>query len=152
VALLIRFALADQQAEAVGDLGEVRDLERHQLGAATPRCSWPAVVSWKGAGADTVIFGALKAIRRRGPHRDAQGQGEKRKMEDRNNPVARPCPHCENPTAELKPPQGDFSEYRCPDCGTYRVSGSMEKLVELGTVDPKAARIEERDGHRWLVQ
>ena len=52
----------------------------------------------------------------------------------------------------LMPPLGDYSEYRCPTCGTYCVDGTMERLIELGTVDPKSAHIEERNGRRCLVQ
>jgi predicted RNA-binding Zn-ribbon protein involved in translation (DUF1610 family) len=72
-------------------------------------------------------------------------------MEDRNFPVARHCPHCGNAEAKLMPPLGDYSEYRCPNCGTYRISGTIERLIEIGTADPKSARIEERNGHRCLV-
>ena len=50
------------------------------------------------------------------------------------------------------PPLGDYSEYCCPSCGTYRVSGTMERLIELGEADPKSARIQERNGPRCLAQ
>lgn len=73
-------------------------------------------------------------------------------MEDRNHPVKRVCPHCGHADARLMPPRGDYSEYECPRCGTYRVSGTMEKLIEDGVTDPKVARIEERDGYRCLVK
>jgi hypothetical protein len=72
-------------------------------------------------------------------------------MEDRNYPVARPCPHCGNVAAKLMPPLGDYSEYICPNCGTYCISGTMERHIEIGTADPKPARIEERNGRRCLV-
>lgn len=72
-------------------------------------------------------------------------------MDDRNYPVMRACPHCGNANARLMPPVDDYSKYRCPNCGEYRVSGTMEKLIELGTADPKSARIEQRNGHRCLV-
>ena len=71
-------------------------------------------------------------------------------MEDRNYPVTRTCPHCGS-AADLMPPLGDFSGYDCPNCGTYRVSYTMEALMERGTADPKSARIEERNGHRCLM-
>jgi tRNA(Ile2) C34 agmatinyltransferase TiaS len=70
-------------------------------------------------------------------------------MEDRNYLVTRDCPRCGNMSAQLMPPLGDFSEYRCLDCGTYRISGTMQKLTELGTVNPRTARFVERGGHRF---
>ena len=72
-------------------------------------------------------------------------------MEDRQCPVKRTCPHCGNAEARLMPPLGDYSEYRCPGCGTYRVSGTMERLIEIGTVDARSARIVDQHGHRMLV-
>jgi hypothetical protein len=50
------------------------------------------------------------------------------------------------------PPLGYYSEYDCPGCGSYRVSGTIEELIEKGTVNPKNAHIQERDGIRWLVK
>jgi tRNA(Ile2) C34 agmatinyltransferase TiaS len=73
-------------------------------------------------------------------------------MENREYPVPRTCPHCGNTGAELMPPVGDYSEYRCPECRTYRISDTMETLIENGQVDPVAAHIEEQGGHRWLVE
>lgn len=73
-------------------------------------------------------------------------------MDDRNSPMTRACPHCKNANAKLMPPAGDYSEYSCPNCGEYRVSGTMERLIKLGTVDPKSAHIEQRNGYRCLVQ
>ena len=72
--------------------------------------------------------------------------------EDRNYPVKRTCPHCGDTEAMLMPPLGYYSEYDCPRCLPYRVSGTMEELIANGTVNPKAARIEERGDHRWLVK
>lgn len=72
-------------------------------------------------------------------------------MEDRNYSVARPCPHCGNTDAKLMPPRGDYSEYHCYSCGIYCISGTMEKLIENGTVNPRSAHIEKRDGQRCLV-
>ena len=50
------------------------------------------------------------------------------------------------------PAQGYYSEYDCPNCGWYRVSGTIEELIGNGTVNPKNAHIEERDGIRRLVK
>jgi len=73
-------------------------------------------------------------------------------MEDRNYPVQRTCPHCGSSDAKLMPPLGDYSEYQCLNCGTYRVSGSMEQLIANGVVDPRSAHIEKQNGHRCLVR
>jgi DnaJ-class molecular chaperone len=73
-------------------------------------------------------------------------------IEDRNYAVNRTCPHCEDPEAWLMPPLGYYSEYQCRNCGTYRISGTMEELIENGTVNPRAGRFEERGGYRWLVK
>jgi DnaJ-class molecular chaperone len=72
-------------------------------------------------------------------------------VEDRRYQVKRTCPRCDDTEAALMPPRGDYSQYDCPQCGIYRVDGTMERLIELGTVDPKAARIEERGDKRWLT-
>jgi hypothetical protein len=72
-------------------------------------------------------------------------------IEGRSYQVKRACPHCGQPDAMLMPPLGDYSEYKCEHCGPYRVSGTTETLIENGTFDPKAARIEERGGNCWLV-
>lgn len=82
----------------------------------------------------------------------AEVRGEAMAAENRQYPVPRTCPHCGSPEAKLMPPVNDHSEYRCPECGTYRISGTTETLVENGQVDPVAARIEERSGYRWLVE
>lgn len=73
-------------------------------------------------------------------------------MEDRNYPVTTACPHCRNAQAELMPPLGDYNEYRCPCCDTFDISGTVEKLIECGTLDPMSARIEEANGRRRMVQ
>ena len=65
--------------------------------------------------------------------------------------MVRGCPHCGNVNAKLMPPLGDSSDYICPDCGTFRITGTLEKLIELGAADPKSARIEERNGRRFLI-
>jgi hypothetical protein len=69
----------------------------------------------------------------------------------RNYPAKRTCPHCGDTEATVLPPVGDYTEYQCLDCGTYRVSDTMERLIANGTVDPMGARIEERGGFRLLV-
>src|SRR3954471_13769048 len=43
-------------------------------------------------------------------------------MEDRNRPVDRTCTHCGVPGAKLMPTLGDYDEYQCPKCGTYRIT------------------------------
>ncbi len=66
-------------------------------------------------------------------------------------PVPTICPHCGNDRAELMPKVGDYSRYRCPTCQDFSVSGTTERLFELGTADPKTARIIiTEDGQRWL--
>jgi predicted RNA-binding Zn-ribbon protein involved in translation (DUF1610 family) len=72
-------------------------------------------------------------------------------IEGRNYPVKRACPHCGNSYAKLMPPLGDYSEYQCPGCGTYCISGTMERLIKEGVADPRSAHIEEQNGHRRLV-
>lgn len=72
-------------------------------------------------------------------------------MEDRNCPVDRTCPHCGVPGAKLMPPVGDYDEYECPRCGTYRISGTNKQLIEDGTADPKRGYIEDQNGRRFLV-
>lgn len=72
-------------------------------------------------------------------------------MEDRNYPVDRNCPHCGASKAKLMPTLGDYDEYQCPKCGTYRITGSDREGIENGTKDPKRGHFGERDGHRVLV-
>jgi hypothetical protein len=73
-----------------------------------------------------------------------KGEGFK---EDRN----RMCPHCGD-VAKLVPSAGYYSEYDCPRCGVFRVSGTMERLIELGRIDLKATRIRLQGGNRCLVE
>jgi hypothetical protein len=68
---------------------------------------------------------------------------------DRNGPVAVPCPHC-GERAQLLPPLGDRSDYRCPTCQDFSVAGTTERLFELGTADPQSAQIVTENGRRWL--
>jgi Zn-finger nucleic acid-binding protein len=70
-------------------------------------------------------------------------------MENRNQPTLKTCPHCGN-KAMLMPKLGDYSEYNCPTCGTYRISGTMEKLIKNGA-DPTAAHFEQQRDHKFLV-
>lgn len=73
-------------------------------------------------------------------------------VENRQYAVPRTCPHCGQTEVKLMPPEGDYSEYRCPKCGTYRISGTMETFIENGQADPVTAHFEEQSGHRWLVR
>jgi hypothetical protein len=67
------------------------------------------------------------------------------------HPVPIACPHCGCDHAELFPTLGDRSDYRCPSCLSFSISGTTEQLFENGTHDPKAARIiTGEDGRRWL--
>ena len=71
----------------------------------------------------------------------------------RNQPVTVTCPHCKNPGARLMPKLGDYSEYVCPnpDCGTYFISGTTERLIENGA-DPTTGHFQEgAGGRRFLV-
>lgn len=50
----------------------------------------------------------------------------------RNAPVTATCLHRGNKNAELLPPLADRSDYRCPTCGEYSVSGTTGRLFEVG--------------------
>jgi hypothetical protein len=63
----------------------------------------------------------------------------------------RTCPHC-GERARLMPPLGYYSEYDCQRCGVFRVSGTLERLIELGSVDLKATEIRVQGGNRCLVE
>jgi predicted RNA-binding Zn-ribbon protein involved in translation (DUF1610 family) len=70
---------------------------------------------------------------------------------DRNYPVRIDCPRCGNAGAALLPPLGDRSDYRCPHCGGFSITGSIARLFERGTHDIKLARIVTNGaGWRWL--
>jgi len=74
---------------------------------------------------------------RRQCDRSRSPTGRSRTMNDRNQPITVTCPRCKNSRTKLMPKLGDYSEYRCPnpDCGTYRISGTMEQLIRNGA-DP----------------
>ncbi len=71
-------------------------------------------------------------------------------VNDRNHPIPATCPHCGNDYAKLLPLRGDRSDYRCPNCGEFSISGTREHLFETGQDDPKKARFVEEGGRRWL--
>ena len=61
------------------------------------------------------------------------------------------CLHCGNDKAERLPSPGDYSDYRCPTCGEYRVAGAQERCFDAGTADPRKAQIiVDANGQRWL--
>ena len=74
------------------------------------------------------------------------------KMQSRNQPELKTCPHCGNTRATLMPRLGDYNEYSCPNlkCGTYRIPGTMEQLIENGA-DPTAGQFVQQRGHKFLV-
>jgi hypothetical protein len=46
---------------------------------------------------------------------------------------------------------GDYSAYRCPVCGVYRISSTHETLFDNGSRDPKKTHFRlDPDGYRWL--
>jgi predicted RNA-binding Zn-ribbon protein involved in translation (DUF1610 family) len=62
------------------------------------------------------------------------------------------CPHCGNTEAKRLPRLGDYSEYRCPACGDFRISGTQEQGFDTGLNDPTKARfVVDGEGRRWLV-
>lgn len=62
------------------------------------------------------------------------------------------CPHCGNAEVERLPSIGDYSEYRCPTCRDYRISGTQEDKFDKGIEDPKEAWLfEDADGRRCLL-
>jgi predicted RNA-binding Zn-ribbon protein involved in translation (DUF1610 family) len=62
------------------------------------------------------------------------------------------CPHCGNADAERLPSRGDYTEYRCPTCGNYRISGRQERRFEDGFDDSTKGRFTvDSSGGRWLV-
>jgi hypothetical protein len=68
-----------------------------------------------------------------------------------NYPMPATCFRCGNKQAELLPPLGDRDDYRCPTCGEFSVSGTDERLFELGTADRRTAPIvTDETGRRWL--
>jgi len=72
-------------------------------------------------------------------------------MENRNYSIVKACPHCGHTDAKLMPPRGDYSEYQCFICGTYCISGTIEKRIENGSLNPRSAQIKEWNGRRCLV-
>jgi hypothetical protein len=60
--------------------------------------------------------------------------------------------HCGNGEAELLPPFGDRSDYRCPHCGAFSVDGTQEHRFNTGHADPREARFVVRNGRRWLKE
>jgi hypothetical protein len=72
-------------------------------------------------------------------------------MGDRNQRAFKTCPHCGN-KATLMSRVGDYSEYKCPEakCGIYRISGTIEKLIENGA-DPTAGQFVHQRGYKFLV-
>jgi hypothetical protein len=61
------------------------------------------------------------------------------------------CSHCGDHNAERLPSLGDYSAYRCPVCGVYRISSTHETLFDNGSRDPKKAHFRlDPDGYRWL--
>jgi predicted RNA-binding Zn-ribbon protein involved in translation (DUF1610 family) len=62
----------------------------------------------------------------------------------------RPCPYCGTAAAKTIPPSGTYSEYECPKCGTFRIIGKMESLIENGA-DASAGRFVYWHGNRFLV-
>ncbi len=51
------------------------------------------------------------------------------------------CLHCGNDKAERLRGPGDYSDYRCPTCGEYRVAGAQGRCFDAGTADPRKAQI-----------
>jgi predicted RNA-binding Zn-ribbon protein involved in translation (DUF1610 family) len=70
----------------------------------------------------------------------------------RNSSVHITCPHCGNSGAELLPPFGDRSDYRCPHCGAFSVDGTQEHRFNTGHADPREAQFIVRNGRRWLKE
>jgi hypothetical protein len=64
-------------------------------------------------------------------------------------PVA--CPHCGDVKAERLPVESDHCDYRCPTCGDYRISGTLEHQIDNGIVDPIRCHFRiAADGRRHL--
>jgi DNA-directed RNA polymerase subunit RPC12/RpoP len=71
---------------------------------------------------------------------------------DRNSPQQVACPHCSNSDATIYPPIDDWDDYRCPDCGDFRITGTERHRFDAGYADPKKARfVETVDGRRLLT-
>jgi hypothetical protein len=61
------------------------------------------------------------------------------------------CPHCHNPQAEILPPVGDRTDYRCPTCLDFSIAGSRDPVIEKGA-DLTAWQFTIGDqGRRFLV-
>ena len=61
------------------------------------------------------------------------------------------CLHCGNDKAERLSSPGDYSDYRCPTCGEYRIAGPQQRCFEAGSADPRKAQIVvDSNGQRWL--
>ena len=63
---------------------------------------------------------------------------------------AGPCPRCGTAAPKLTRASGKYSEYECPKCGTFRIIGEMESLIENGA-DASAGRFVYWHGNRLLV-
>ena len=57
------------------------------------------------------------------------------------------CPHCGNHKARLSPKLGERSDYRCPQCGDFSISGTEEERIE-----GQGRFVIGHDGRRWLVR
>jgi hypothetical protein len=59
---------------------------------------------------------------------------------DRDYPLPVSCPHCDNDDAQLWPPEGHFKRYTCPECGEFIISGTLEVLIEKGSIAASSLR------------
>jgi hypothetical protein len=67
-----------------------------------------------------------------------------------------PCFICDNAEAQPQPTQGDFSEWNCPECGRYEISGSAaaaskEKLSENKALFQHTLYKMKRDGNATML-
>jgi hypothetical protein len=60
------------------------------------------------------------------------------------------CVHCGNEDAMLFLAVCGRADYTCLSCGSYSVSGMMQKIIKNGHADPTLARLVADNGRRYL--
>jgi hypothetical protein len=60
------------------------------------------------------------------------------------------CVHCGTEGATLFLAVCDRADYTCSSCGSYSVSGMMQKFIKNGHANPKQAHLVADNGRRYL--
>ena len=60
------------------------------------------------------------------------------------------CMHCGDDVAMLSLAVCGRADYTCLSCGSYSVSGMMQKIIKNGHADPRLGRLIADNGRRYL--